>query len=85
MAAIAQQLVYLMSREPQLHINETVRKYREHFPMFEHAVLQRLAFGAWAGVRLALGMLRRSVTGDPMEVVLHRSTWRRVMGKPYLV
>ncbi len=85
MAAIAQQLVYLMSREPQLHINETVRKYREHFLMFEHAVLQRLAFGAWAGVRLALGMLRRSVTGDPMEVVLHRSTWRRVMGKPYLV
>ena len=85
MAAIAQQLTFLMAREPTEHVNETVMRYRDSFPMFETPMLQRLAFGAMAGIRLAVGMLRRSVTGDLREVIMHRSTWRRIMAKPYSV
>ena len=85
MAAIAQQLVFLMARVPAEHVNETVMRYRDSFPMFETPTLQRLAFGAMAGIRLAVGMLRRSVTGDVREVIMHRSTWRRIMAKPYSV
>ena len=85
MAAVAQQLVFLMARVPAEHVNETVMRYRDSFPMFETPTLQRLAFGAMAGIRLAVGMLRRSVTGDVREVIMHRSTWRRIMAKPYSV
>ena len=83
LAAVAKQLVSHLAHIPEEHVNTTARRVMADFTMLEGPVVQRLCFGVMAGMRLALGLTRRKATSDPREVLLHESTWDRVMAKPY--